>query len=142
MFIQYGGKGGSGGKGGRSGSGAVDAPFPAPRLQANVRSNCPSNLALYRTDGELILSNRPTDQPFSACKNWLDHGNLSRPWVLTPTQDFGVQLCQDVRRHSLWLWRGAEPQISAQEAAVNASHKQINLSLLKPKSMPIKQTDQ
>eukprot|EP00983_Pelagomonas_calceolata_P060053 1146208-Pelagomonas_calceolata.AAC.3 len=63
--VKYGGKWGSGGKGGRGGWGAVGAPFPAPRLQANVRLNCSSNLKLYQTVGKLILSNQPTDQPWS-----------------------------------------------------------------------------
>eukprot|EP00983_Pelagomonas_calceolata_P063101 1147586-Pelagomonas_calceolata.AAC.2 len=59
-----GGSGEVGGKGDRVvGGSRCHPPFPAPRLQANVRSNCSSNLELHRTVGKLILSNRPTDQP-------------------------------------------------------------------------------
>eukprot|EP00983_Pelagomonas_calceolata_P126644 1161325-Pelagomonas_calceolata.AAC.23 len=65
MFIAWGKGGKGGGKGGKGGWGAVDTSFPAPRLQANVRSNCLSNLELFQTVGELILSNRPTRQPCS-----------------------------------------------------------------------------
>eukprot|EP00983_Pelagomonas_calceolata_P115210 1160173-Pelagomonas_calceolata.AAC.4 len=53
-----------GGKGGKGGWGAVDTPFPAPRQQANVRLNCSSRLKLFQTVGGLILSNRPTRQPW------------------------------------------------------------------------------
>eukprot|EP00983_Pelagomonas_calceolata_P066674 1149153-Pelagomonas_calceolata.AAC.1 len=66
VYVTWGEKGNGGEREaslGKGGWGAVDTPLPAPRLQANVRSNCSSNLELFRTVGELILSNRPTHQP-------------------------------------------------------------------------------